>query len=268
MSIRWYIVGIGHVFVSIFILPRSFRSYQSNRVFLMRIIRSWIGITSLKSTPPCSGITSLCTRDDVTMVDECKQSTTTPTTHVKKTFKWTHFTAGWKREWIYTIIVYVQEVIWSMHFKSIKRNNDNRIGESHRDPWRYLICIISRGLCSYNARFWMMTSRQSRSPIGGEGNCQATHGSIVVEYLFLHATPWIPGGEISIFTLLFTSEDRLCASLRVQENGRIWRHNASVLHSRDVIEQLWWRHNTNSQKTVLSDNNEISDRRLCVQGIK
>ena len=28
----------------------------------------------------------------------------------------------WKREWIYTVIVYVQEVIWTMQFQSIKRN--------------------------------------------------------------------------------------------------------------------------------------------------
>ena len=29
--------------------------------------------------------------------------------------------------------------------------------------------------------FWMMTSLQSMSPIGGEGNSQSTHGSIMVE---------------------------------------------------------------------------------------
>ena len=37
------------------------------------------------------------------------------------------------REWIYTVIAYVQEVIWGMHFQSIKRNYDNRIAESRRD---------------------------------------------------------------------------------------------------------------------------------------
>ena len=45
-----------------------------------------------------------------------------------------------------------------------------------------------------------------------------------------------------------------------KNNRRIWRHNASVLHSLDVTDQLWWRHNTKSEKTVLSDNGEISDR--------
>ena len=45
-----------------------------------------------------------------------------------------------------------------------------------------------------------------------------------------------------------------------KNNRRIWRHNVSVLHSRDVTDQLWWRHNTKSEKTVLSDNGEISDR--------
>ena len=42
----------------------------------------------------------------------------------------------------------------------------------------YLIFIITRGLC-YGIS--MMTSRHSGPPIGGEGNFQTTHGSIVVE---------------------------------------------------------------------------------------
>ena len=41
--------------------------------------------------------------------------------------------AGWKREWIYTVITYVQEVIWIMHFQFKKWNYDNRIGESRSD---------------------------------------------------------------------------------------------------------------------------------------
>ena len=45
-----------------------------------------------------------------------------------------------------------------------------------------------------------------------------------------------------------------------KNNRRKWRHNASVLHSRDVTDQLWWRYNTKPEKTVLSDNGEISDR--------
>ena len=38
----------------------------------------------------------------------------------------------------------------------------------------------------------------------------------------------------------------------------IWSHNASIPRSRDVTDQLWWRHNAKSEKTVLSDNGEIS----------
>ena len=66
------------------------------------------------------------------MVHDFKQSTATPGTHVKKNFQVdSHFTTDSKREWIYTVIVYIQEeVIWIMHFQSIKRNYDNRIGES------------------------------------------------------------------------------------------------------------------------------------------
>ena len=37
----------------------------------------------------------------------------------------------WKNEWIYTVIVYIQEVIWSMHFQSIKRNIET--GNPHGD---------------------------------------------------------------------------------------------------------------------------------------
>ena len=48
--------------------------------------------------------------------------------------------------------------------------------------------------------------------------------------------------------LLFTSEDRLCADLGVQNNRWIWRHNASTLRSRDVTDQLWWRHNAKPNK--------------------
>ena len=70
----------------------------------------------------------------------------------RKTFKWTHFMTISKREWISTVIVYVYEVIWSIYFHSIKLNYDNRIGESPWRSWCYLICIITRGLCFYNAR--------------------------------------------------------------------------------------------------------------------
>ena len=72
----------------------------------------------------------------------------------RKAFKWTHFTTISKREWISTVIVYVYEVIWNIHFRSIKWNYDNRIGESPWRSWCYLICIITRGLCSYNARLF------------------------------------------------------------------------------------------------------------------
>ena len=74
--------------------------------------------------------------------------------------------------------------------------------------------------------------------------------------------------------LLFTSEDRLCTNLRVQEQSmKIWRHNASSSRLRDVTDPLWWRHNANAEMTVHGDNCEMSDRwlflaELCVQDIK
>ena len=46
-----------------------------------------------------------------------------------------------------------------------------------------------------------------------------------------------------------------------------------VPRSRDVTDQLWWRHNIKSEKIVIGDNGEMRDRwlflvELCVQDIK
>ena len=73
---------------------------------------------------------------------------------------------------------------------------------------------------------------------------------------FLHAKPSIPSGEKSIFTVVMFA---ICAC----ENNRwiwIWCHNVSTPRSRAVTDQLWWRHIVKSEKTVLSNNGEISDR--------
>ena len=48
--------------------------------------------------------------------------------------------------------------------------------------------------------------------------------------------------------------------LHVQNNRRIWRHNASTPRSRDVTDHLWWCHNAKLEKTVPSDNGEINNR--------
>ena len=58
-----------------------------------------------------------------------------------------------------------------------------------------------------------------------------------------------------------------------KNNRRTWGHNASALHSHDVTDQLWWRHNVNSEKTVHSGNGKMSDQWLfvvewCVQCMK
>ena len=60
--------------------------------------------------------------------------------------------------------------------------------------------------------------------------------------------------------LLSTSEDRLAPICACKNNRRIWNHSASALRSRDVSDQLWWRHNAKSENTVHSDNSESSDR--------
>ena len=47
----------------------------------------------------------------------------------------------------------------------------------------------------------------------------------------------VAGNRYSRF--LFTSEDHLCANLRVQEQS----NNSSTSRSSDVTDKLWWRHN-------------------------
>ena len=102
---------------------------------------------------------SLCTHDDVTMVDICKQSTATSTcssTHVKKTFQMNIFHDGLK-VWmdLYRHVCPENYLKYAMYAFSIyKVKYDNRIGESLWQSWRYIICIIIRGLCSYNARLF------------------------------------------------------------------------------------------------------------------
>ena len=95
---------------------------------------------------------AICTRDDVIMVDECKQSTTTSTTHVKKKFQMNLFHGGLKA-WMdlyrhcvcpgsylkYSFSIYVAK-LWQLNRGIPSRS------------WHCLICIITRGFCSYNAR--------------------------------------------------------------------------------------------------------------------
>ena len=55
--------------------------------------------------------------------------------------------------------------------------------------------------------------------------------------------------------------------LACKNNRRIWRHNASTSHSRDVTYQLWWRHNAKSANTVLSDNEEMNESMIVFGGM-
>ena len=113
-----------------------------------------MGIISYMSTTPSSECTSLCTRDDVTMVDELKQSTTTPITHMKKNLPMNTFHDGLKA-WmdLYRHCVYPESYL-RYAFSIYKAKYDNRVGESPWRSWRSLVCIITRGLCFYNARLF------------------------------------------------------------------------------------------------------------------
>ena len=77
----------------------------------------------------------------------------------------------------------------------------------------------------------------------GQGQVVASQ-RYYIYHIFVHAQPWIPGGEKSIhgcyslvnipFTLICACKNNRCHNART-----IWRHNASNLHSRDVTDQLW-----------------------------
>ena len=75
--------------------------------------------------------------------------------------------------------------------------------------------------------------------------------SPVNKIYFLHAkamnTVWWDNDIHSCYSLVKIAFAPICAC---KNNRQIWRHNASVLHSRDVTDQLWWRHNTKSEKTM------------------
>ena len=75
------------------------------------------------------------------------------TTTWRKTFKWTHFTTVWKREWIDTVIVYIHEVVWSIHSQSRKRNMTIKRGIPVATVMLYNLNNFP-GLCSYNARLF------------------------------------------------------------------------------------------------------------------
>ena len=115
-----------------------------------------------------------------------KQSMITSSTHVKKNFQMNTFHNGLK-SWI---DLYRHSACPGSYLKyafSInKEKYDNRIRES---PWQslyYLICIITVGCAPTMYGFLMMKSQQSGSPIGGEGNSQTSHSSIVVQCQALH----------------------------------------------------------------------------------
>ena len=71
--------------------------------------------------------------------------------------------------------------------------------------------------------------------------------------VLLHPWTW---WEIDIQGCYSLNFAPLCA---YKNKRQTLRHNASTPRSRDVTYQLWWRHNAQSENSVLSDNGEISD---------
>ena len=129
---------------------------------------------------------SLCTRDDITMINKCNQSMTMSSYHIKKNFRVNTF-HGRLKAWM---DLYHHCVCPGSYLKSAFLIYKAKLWQSIQGiPWRLwccLICIITHGLCSTMHCFSMMISRQSRSPIGREGKSQTTHGSIAVEWGTMH----------------------------------------------------------------------------------
>ena len=120
---------------------------------------------------------------------------------------------------------------------------------------QYFVNIFSKPLVYFAGIYLVKRSMRNKQKHGLEEYEQVSAWSMTMFSYTLSCEYRVVRYRYS--RLLFTSEDRICAC---KNNRRIWHHNASVLHSRDVTYQLWWRHNTKSEKIVLSDNGEINDR--------
>ena len=140
---------------SISIPPRSFRSQQSNREIFKQNYPQLNRYHQLQINATFLGeYVAMHARDDVTMVDKCKQSTTTSTTHENKNFLVNTFHGGLKA-WmdLYRHNVCPGSYLnyaFSIFVAKLRQFNRGIPSRS----WRYLICIITRELCSYNA--WLL----------------------------------------------------------------------------------------------------------------
>ena len=43
-----------------------------------------------------------------------------------------------------------------------------------------------------------------------------------------------------------------------KNNRRLWRHNNSISHSREITCQLWWCHNAQSEKTAIGEDGPLA----------
>ena len=150
---------------------------------------------------PSSESTSLCMRNDVTMVDECKQKTTTSSTYVKKNFLMNSFPDGLKA-WM---DLYRQCVCRGSYLKCavsmFKAKYDNWIGGS-------LPCAeLPMGCAPTMHIFSVMTSQQSGSPASGEGNSQIMHGSITDAYMHCQKVELSEWGNLIVIAIMYISGD-------------------------------------------------------------
>ena len=126
----------------------------------------------------------------------------------RKKIEWTYFTTVWKNGWIYAVIVTIQEFMWSMHLQSMWNmtiESGTPCGDRDAIWFAYLPlgCAPSKHGCSV-----MPSQRSAGSPIGEEGNCQTTHGSIVLEWKAMTRSAFsfklpsqtllIPGNKLTI----------------------------------------------------------------------
>ena len=149
-------------------------------------------------------------RYDVTMVDECKQSTTTPSTHMKKNCQVNTFHDGltaWMGLYRHCVCVYIYtypESCLKYAFSVYKAKYGDRIGETPWWSWCYLIFIITRGLFYCNARLFNDNVTAIGVSYWRRREFPNYARSIVVEYdFYLFPFPYVtvPGIPIRTSTL-------------------------------------------------------------------
>ena len=144
-------------------------------------------------------------------------------THVKKNFQVNTFHDGlnaWMDLYCHCVC---PGSYMEYSFSIYKAKCDNRIGESQWRSWYYLICIITRGLCCYNA--WLFNGDVTAIGVSNWRKRDFTN------YARLHC------GIIHYWTLLSPSDNN-----GVSQRGYRTLLNLQRSRSHMVVESIYFRY--------------------------